>query len=133
MKWKTQYNAVPSKGEVNTLMSLAKKGQALTVLEILERHKRGIPTNLSAGMPVYYGDQFEFPIWQKMDIVERQDYLAKFKADVKDAKTRWVEQEKQRKAEMADAAEKEFNQRLAKAQAQNSQQSASGSSAGPQA
>lgn len=87
------YNAVPDKGEVNTLPSLTRPNQAMTVLEILDRHNRGIPVNVSQGMPMYYGDQFEMPIWEKMDLQERLDYLAEWKSDIQEAKKRYSDQQ----------------------------------------
>lgn len=112
MKWRTQYNNVPSKGEFNSLPSMTLSNQVMTVIEILDRQKRGIPVNVSKGMPVYYGDEFEMPDWQRLDLSEKQDALAKYKAQVQVMKENYVAQEAERKKLAKEQADKEFQEKF---------------------
>lgn len=108
------YNAVPDKGEVNTLPSLTKPNQSLTVLQILDRHSRGIPVNVSSGMPVYYGENFEMPVWEKLDMQERLDFIARFKDDLRGAKQRYVTEQEDKRKRDKEAFQASLRQQLTK-------------------
>lgn len=113
MKFKNNYNAdeFPARQERNSGEVVTQPDMAMTVQEMLERHKRGLPVE-SGKVPIWMGDE-ELPDLSKMDLVDRQAYVemvADRLADIKE-KLREVEELKKRKAE-ADRFEAEIQKRL---------------------
>ena len=83
MKWKTPYNAKPDQGEVNNDPSLTIPDEALSIQEILVRHARGLPTT-GQRVPIYLGEDEEFPDPRKMDISEREALKKELKQEIKE-------------------------------------------------
>jgi len=61
------------KGEKNTMPSLTKPDQSLTVQQILDRFASGRPVG-GGYEEVYYGGEDDPPHWERMDYAERQSY-----------------------------------------------------------
>lgn len=79
-KYRTPYNYdhLEHPGETNNLPSRTIPDQSMSIKEILDRYRRGLP--LSAGkVPIWDGDEGDNPItppnWDQMDLSEKDDYM----------------------------------------------------------
>lgn len=113
IKFKHNYNAedFPSRAEYNNKDVLTQPDMAMSVQEMLDRHKRGLPVE-AGKVPIYNGEE-ELPDLSKMDLTERQAYVeavADRLADIKE-KLKAVEALKKEKAEAA-RIEAEVQKRL---------------------
>lgn len=73
-------------GEINTGKSETIPNQSMTVREMIEQYRRGLPMEVGK-VPVYNGEQ-ELPDLSKMDLVERQEYIDAAAEAFADAKAR---------------------------------------------
>lgn len=84
-KFKTKYNAHLFKptgetneyvdketGEVKKYPSKTLPNQSMSVREILDRYSKGLPIT-SGKVPVYHGEDFDMPEWDKLDLTEKQE------------------------------------------------------------
>jgi len=113
MKFKHNYNAeeFPARPERNSGEVVTQPDMAMTVQEMLERHKRGLPVE-AGKVPIWMGEE-ELPDLSKMDLVDRQAFVemvADKLADIKE-KIRQADELKKQKAE-ADRFEMEVQKRL---------------------
>lgn len=107
MKFKTNYTAHqwPTKGEINTLPSKTIPDQSLSVQQIMERYARGLPLD-GVRVPVYLGDEIEFPEMERLDLTERQQLIAEARERTKLIQEELQNQEKARLArKVREAAE----------------------------
>lgn len=74
-KVKTPYNLelFPDYPEVNSGEIITVPDQSLTVREILDRHTRGLPTNVSVNTPLFDEDELILPDPRTLDLVDRQE------------------------------------------------------------
>lgn len=84
MKFKTQYNATPDKGEKNTLPSETVPDQSMTVREIMERYARGLPLG-GEKFPVYHGENTP-PDLKRMDLTDIEEMTRKNAQFIADAR-----------------------------------------------
>lgn len=105
MKFKTPYNAsdFPKLHEVNRLPSCTIPDQAMSVLEILQRHANGLPYD-GTKIPVYHGDDVFIPDTDMMDFAELQEYADAVKAEKENAEEVVAEARRKKKAEKRDRA-----------------------------
>lgn len=61
--------------EENKMPSKTVPDQTLTVKQILDRYRRGIPANVKQRIPIYEGEESDFPELQHMDLAEREEYI----------------------------------------------------------
>lgn len=95
--WKTPFNDVnPTQPEINRKPSMTIPDQSMSVQEIMERYARGLPI-AGQKVPLYDGEEGDFPDLSKMDLADRQQYLEDRRDELSDIKYRW-EQDKIRKA-----------------------------------
>lgn len=80
MKFKTMYNAVPGKGEVNKLPSMTIPDQTMSIEEMLLRHTRGLPVT-GIRVPLYGEEGNESDIGN-MELTDKMDLLKRAKEDV---------------------------------------------------
>lgn len=73
MKFKTPYNAVPSKGEINSDPSMTVPDQSMSVQEIMRRYASGLPLG-GQRVPIYHGEDEFLPDFDKLDLAEQQQY-----------------------------------------------------------
>lgn len=64
----------PQDHEVNTLPSKTIPEQAFTVQQLMTRYAQGLPLT-GTKVPVYHGDEFVIPEFEKMDYAERQEWM----------------------------------------------------------
>lgn len=67
-------------GEVNVFPSLTVPDQALDLKEILRRFAAGIPMDI--GKVPIFDEENDLPDFRKMDLAERQEWQAKFQAEL---------------------------------------------------
>lgn len=72
---KTQFSAhlYPNDHEVNLEKSKTVPNQTMTILQMIQRHRKGLPIDESKGA-LYQGDEL-VPDISKMDLVDRQNYI----------------------------------------------------------
>lgn len=99
------YHEFPQYNEVNTLPSLTQPEQSLSVKEILAHHTRGVPLEVGK-VPIYYGDDTEFPDPRKLDLSELQELREQYQAEIAQIKSKYQKDLDEKKAAQA-AAEKE--------------------------
>lgn len=100
MKFKTQYNATPSIGEINNEPSMTVPDQTLSMKDILRRFRQGLPIT-GAKAPVFDDDGSEeyFPDLSKMDLADRQQAIEDAQVELASLKTK-IEEEKKQKAQV---------------------------------
>lgn len=82
MKFQTQWRRDHSKdGEVNTLPSMTRPDESMSIIEIVNRFAKGLPLGGQKN-PVYNGEDSGIPDnWDKMDLSEqmafKEEHLAK--------------------------------------------------------
>lgn len=99
--FRTQFNAhlFPDDNEVNFLPSLVLPNQALTVREILDRQRRGIPFPVGK-VPLYEGeDTLLPPEWRSWDLSEKEAYKEQLAQKALAIRTRWDKQEQEKQDE----------------------------------
>lgn len=102
MKFKTQWEPHgDDPAEVNDGISQTLPDQAMTIVEIIDRHTRGLPLNLSNNIPIYEGEEFH-PDLDKMDLADREAYIDQAKQTLEETTTRI----KTRQAEAKEKAQK---------------------------
>jgi len=70
VRFRNQFTARPEQqGEVNTQPSKTVPDQSMTVRELLERNKRGLPLS-GHKHPIYNGDTEDYPDLRKLDLSE---------------------------------------------------------------
>lgn len=98
-KFQTLYNrdAFKQRGkEKRTKPGLTIPDQSMTVLELKERYVRGLPLG-GQRVPVYRGEEDDFPDLARMDISERAEYAEQLAEKIKAMKDDLMEQEKKKK------------------------------------
>lgn len=77
MRFKTPYNSseFPPVLEKNTMPSKTIPDQVMSLKEILQRFASGLPVD-GGKVPMYYGEEFEMPNIDKMDLAERHEWIA---------------------------------------------------------
>lgn len=105
MKFKTPYNAkeFPKKGEVNNMPSETLPEQSMTISEIYNRYARGLP--LESKVPIYQGEEQEFPDLQHLDLAEREEIILQHKQELEEIKQRQKKAEQRKKSERTQAQE----------------------------
>lgn len=73
---KNQLNAhlFPKKYERNNLPSETKPNMSMTILQMIERHRRGLPIDAPVETPLYQGEELVADI-SSMDLIDRQAYI----------------------------------------------------------
>jgi len=113
MKFKTHYDNdrdVYQRGlyeENSSGVSQTIPGQEMSVLEIMKRYASGIPFS-GAKVPIYEGDEIDFPDLNKMDLSEKHQALEDARLKVKDLEKKLKEDLKAQKAQ--DQQRLQFNQ-----------------------
>lgn len=106
MTFKNHYNASAFQEHrfeaVNTQPSQTIPGQSFTVKELLARQARGLK-NYSGRVPIYDGDDF-VPDFDKMDLVDRQNFIAEQRQKMADLQKSMRDREDKAKKEKADKA-----------------------------
>lgn len=73
---KTQHTAryYPKDDEVNKEKSLTQPGQSMSILKMIENHRKGLPIEGQKGIPVYNGEEI-LPDLKNMDLADREAYI----------------------------------------------------------
>lgn len=91
--------------ESNNLPSLTIPDQSMSVTDLIKRFQQGL-TLTDAKVPLYYGDETEYPDLRRMDIAEKYEYLERTKLTVKELNEKFKAQQrellaKQKKEQMS--------------------------------
>ena len=70
----------PDDRERNYQPSMTIPDQSMSIREIMDRYARGLPI-VSAGVPIYEGEEGEFADLSKMDLADREKYIEERKAE----------------------------------------------------
>jgi hypothetical protein len=91
MLFRTQYNhfAFPTNYERNTEASMTIPDQSMTVVQILERHSRGLTLG-GAKVPIYDGEDDYFPDPRTLDLAERQQMIEDNALELIELKTKYA-------------------------------------------
>lgn len=95
------YNEFLRDDEINTLPSLTLPEQSLSVKEILAHHTRGIPIDIGK-VPIYHGDDVEFPDPRKLDLSELQQIREDFQREIAETKAKYEKEMEERKRKTAE-------------------------------
>lgn len=100
MKIKNMLNAheFATKGELNTLPSLAIPDQAMTMQELLDRQARGIPM-VGEKFPIYYGEEDILPDFRHMDLADIQEHREMLAERIQQQREELAAQDEERKRE----------------------------------
>lgn len=92
MKFRTAFNYVQSKGEVNTEPSMTVPDQAMTIKEILQRFAQGLPLE-GARVEIYdEDDEVEgLPDLSNMDLAEREEAILQMGLELEELKEKLSE------------------------------------------
>lgn len=80
-RFRSNWDAVPSYGEINRNVSITIPGQAMSAEEVLRRWRNGLPLELSIREQVWDDDS---PDIEKMDFVDREAYIEEIKSKVEE-------------------------------------------------
>lgn len=104
MKFKTQFNAEPSKGEVNTQPSQTIPDQSLSVKEIMRRYASGLPLE-GQRVPLYEGEEEATPDFANMDLAEREQWQRDLRAEL-DETNQKIQSDREERQKAKDEAKK---------------------------
>lgn len=69
------YNNYPKKYEKNFEASKTTPNMTMTILEMIDRHRKGRPIDAIAKVPLYEGTEEPRADLEAMDLVDRQEYI----------------------------------------------------------
>lgn len=100
-------------GEANYQPSLTIPDQAMSIREIMERYARGLPLD-NVKVPIYNGEDDDFPDLAKMDLADRQAYIESKELELRELKNRIKAQDEQQKLAMIQKLREEEREKLQK-------------------
>lgn len=101
-RFRSNWDAVPSYGEINRNVSITIPGQAMSAEEVLRRWRNGLPLELSIREQIWDDDS---PDIETMDFVDREAYIEEIREKVESLEK--AENEK-RELEQKEAYDKKF-------------------------
>lgn len=121
---KTPYNAhqFPKYQEENTMPSMTVPDQTMSVAELLDRHRRGLPVHGDLH-PIYHGEE-EMPDLRRMDLSEI-DALRRYNEDIiyQEEQKRLDAEKARRQKENEDFLEQQVQLRLQQKEKENAKPS----------
>ena len=110
MKFKTHYNAEPSKGEEKFEASQTIPDQTMPIRELMRRHAQGLPID-GARVPIWEGEDNDLPDFKTMDLAEVEAYRMCYERELQDITEAVKQKERETKEKEAQAAREAKNPR----------------------
>lgn len=85
LKHSLNADSFPKKVEITEGPSMTIPDQSMSVREILDRFSKGLPLS-GARTPLYYGEDDDFPDFERMDLSERETYIKGVKEELESLK-----------------------------------------------
>lgn len=112
---KNHFNSVPTTGEKFTQPSLTIPDQTMSIQTILKRYAQGQPLE-GQREPIFHGDEEYLPDLNRMDPVDRQQYIETQTENLNNLKARYMAEKKEK---FQEEIEKKKKQREDKSDEQN--------------